>query len=119
MENLLFIETGTGVDVHGQDVNIASERAVMNAIHVNSMPGMRKILPNGDLNKMRVNVKLGLPRDLGKLDQNKIKELIPYGTVTVEVMAGGMATSSGIFLEEQQDKNDLMYIVNAVVEVGY
>ena len=119
MENLLFIETGTGVDVHGQDVNVASERAVMNAIHVNSMPGMRKILPDGDLNKMRVNVKLGLPQDLDKLDQNRIKMLIPYGTVTVEVIPGGMATSSGIFLEEQQDKNDLMYIVNAVVEVGY
>lgn len=119
MENLLFIETGTGVDVHGQDVNVASERAVMNAIHVNSMPGMKKILPDGDLNRMRVNVKLGLPRDLDMLDQSRIKMLIPYGMVTVEVIPGGMATSSGIFLEEQQDKNDLMYIVNAVVEVGY
>jgi len=119
MENLLFIETGTGVDVHGQDVNVASERAVMDAIHYNSMPGMAKILPDGDLNKMKVNVKLGIPRDLQTLDQDRIKELIPYGTVTVELMTGGMATTSGIFLEEQQDKNDLMYIVNAVVEVGY
>ncbi|MGJ9458006.1 Lin0512 family protein [Oceanobacillus sp. CF4.6] len=119
MENLIFIETGTGLDVHGQDVNIASERAVLNAIHSNSMPGMKKILPDGDLNNMKVNVKLGLPRDLEKLDQKRIKKLIPYGTVTVEVMNGGMATTSGIFLEEQQDKNDLMYIVNAVVEVGY
>ena len=32
---------------------------------------------------------------------------------------GGMATTSGIFLEDQQDKNDLMYIVNAVLEVIY
>jgi len=119
MENLLFIETGTGVDVHGQDVNVASERAVMDAIHTNSMPGMKRILPDGDLRKMKVNVKLGLPLDLEKLDQNRIKKLIPYGTVTIELMNGGMATTSGIFLEEQQDKNDLMYIVNAVVEVGY
>ncbi|GLO64990.1 MULTISPECIES: Lin0512 family protein [Oceanobacillus] len=119
MENLLFIETGTGVDVHGQDVNIASERAVMHAIHTNSMPGMKKILPDGDLDKMKVHVKLGIPLDQEKLDHYRIKQLIPYGTVTVEVLPGGMATTSGIFLEDQQDKNDLMYIVNAVVEVGY
>lgn len=119
METLLFIETGTGIDVHGQDVNVAAERAIMDAIHYNSMPGMKKILPGGELKAMKVNVKLGLPRDLNKLDEEKIKQMIPYGSVTVEVMEGGMATTSGIFLEEQQDKNDLMYIVNAVVEVGY
>lgn len=119
MVNLLFIETGMGIDVHGQDVNVAAERAVENAIHYNSMPGMVKILPNGDLNKMKVNVKLAIPEDLDKLDTEKIKKLIPYGTVTVEVLTGGMATTSGIFLKDQQDKNDLMYIVNAVVEVGY
>lgn len=119
MENLLFIETGTGVDVHGQDVNVASERAVMDAIHANSMPGMKKILPDGDLNKMKVHVKLGIPLDFEKLDHKRIKQLIPYGTVTVEALQGGLATTSGILLEDQKDKNDLMYIVNAVVEVGY
>lgn len=119
MENLLFVETGTGIDVHGQDVNVAATRAVENAIHYNSMPGMAKILPDGDLNNMKVNVKLGIPSDLEKLDQDRIKKLIPYGTVTVEVQTGGMATTSGIYLKDQQDKNDLMYIVNAVVEVGY
>ncbi|MDY0394909.1 Lin0512 family protein [Virgibacillus halophilus] len=119
METLLFIETGTGIDVHGQDVNVAAERAVIDAIHYNSMPGMKKILPNGNLQAMKVNVKLGIPRDRNKLDKEKIKQMIPYGTVSVEVLEGGLATTSGIFLEEQQDTNDLMYIVNAVVEVGY
>lgn len=119
MKELLFIETGTGVDVHGQDVNVAASRAVKNAIHYNSLPGLKKILPNGDLNQMKVHVKLAIPKDFDKLDEQKIKQLIPYGVVTVEVMEGGMATSSGIFLEEQDDKNDLMYIVNAAIEVGY
>lgn len=119
MEQLVFIETGTGVDLHGQDVNVASERAVMDAIHYNSMPIMEKILPNGDLNKMKVHVKLAVPKDLEQIDEERIKSLIPYGTVTVEVMKGGMATTSGIFLKDHHDKNDLMYIVNAVVEVGY
>lgn len=119
MEEIIFIETGTGVDLHGQDVNEAAACAVKDAIHYNSMPGIRKMLPDQDIHKMKVNVKLGIPKDLEKLDEEKIKKLLPYGTVTVETMTGGMATTSGIFLEDQKDKNDLMYIVNAVVEVGY
>jgi uncharacterized protein (TIGR02058 family) len=119
MKEILFIETGTGVDLHGQDVNEAAARAVIDAIHYNSMPGIRKMLPDQDIHNMKVNVKLGIPKDLGNLDEEKIKKLFPYGTVTVETMTGGMATTSGIFLEDQKDKNDLMYIVNAVVEVGY
>jgi len=119
MKEIIFIETGTGVDLHGQDVNEAAERAVMDAIHYNSMPGIRKILPDNDVNNMKVNVKLGIPQDLEALDEEKIKKLLPYGTVTVEILSGGLSTTSGIFLEDQKDKNDLMYIVNAVVEVGY
>lgn len=119
MKKIIFIQTGTGVDVHGQDVNEAAKRAIKNAIHYNSMPGIRNQLPGGDINKMKVNVKLAMPKDLDQLNHEKIKKLIPYGEVTIEVMAGGMATTSGIFLEDQQDKNDLMYIVNASIEVGY
>lgn len=119
MREILIIETGTGIDVHGQDVNVAASRAIKDAIHYNSLPGIQKLLPNQDLHQMKVNVKLALPADLEKLDKEKVKELIPYGTVTVEVMKGGMATTSGIFLKDQDDKNDLMYIVNAAIEVGY
>ena len=119
MKEIIFIETGTGVDLHGQDVNEAAERAVMDAIHYNSMPGIRKMLPDNDVNKMKVNVKLRIPKDLKNLDEEKIKKLLPYGSVTIEVLTGGLATTSGIFLEDQKDKNDLLYIVNAVVEVGY
>jgi uncharacterized protein (TIGR02058 family) len=119
MDNLLFIQTGFGVDVHGQDVTKAAVRAVFNAIHTNSMPGIRNLLPDQDLDNMKVNIKLAVPCDLDKLDIDRVKKEIPYGSVSVEVMQGGMATSSGIYLEDKQDKNDLMYIVNASVETGY
>lgn len=119
MNTLLFIETGTGIDMHGQDVNVATSRAVKNAIHYNSMPGINNMLPDGDANNMEVNIKIAIPQDIDQLEQEKIKNLIPYGHVTVEVITGGMATTNGIFLEDQQDKNDMMYIVNAAVEVGY
>ncbi|WP_449354630.1 Lin0512 family protein [Virgibacillus natechei] len=119
MEKLLFIETGTGLDVHGQDVNVAACRAVKDAIHYNSMPGIRSMLPDGDINNMKINIKLAIPQDLDQLEHDKIKSMVPYGHVSVEVITGGMATTSGIFLKDQQDKNDLMYMVNAAVEVGY
>src|SRR5699024_9651919 len=61
MENILFIQTGTGVDLHGQDVNVAAQRAVSDAIHYNSMPGVRNMLPDGDINRMHVRVKLAVP----------------------------------------------------------
>ncbi|GGE33463.1 hypothetical protein GCM10011391_10150 [Pullulanibacillus camelliae] len=119
MEHLLFIQTGFGVDVHGQDVTKASVRAIINAIHTNSMPGIKNLLPNQDLNNMKVNIKLAVPCDKDKLNIERVKQEIPYGTVTVEVLDGGMVTSSGIYLEDKGDQNDLMYIVNASVETGY
>ncbi|MBB6454484.1 uncharacterized protein (TIGR02058 family) [Salirhabdus euzebyi] len=119
MKKLLFIETGMGIDVHGQNVTKAAVRAVQNAIHFNSMPGIREMLPDNDLQNMCVNVKLAMPVDKEELDYETVKKEIPYGTVTIDVMDGGMATTSGIVLKDKEDKNDLMYIVVASVEVGY
>lgn len=119
MEKIMFIETGMGIDVHGQNVTTAAIRAIKNAIHYNSMPGIRSVLPGNSLDNMKVNVKLAVPCDKEKLDFDAVKEALPYGQVTVEVMDGGMLTTSGIVLEEKGDKNDLMYIVIASVEVGY
>lgn len=119
LEKLMFIETGMGIDVHGQNITHAAVRAVKNAIHFNSMPGIRSVLPENSLDNMRVNVKLAVPCDKENLDITAVKDVLPYGKVTVEVMDGGMMTTSGIVLEEKGDKNDLMYIVVASVEVGY
>lgn len=119
MEKLMFIETGMGIDVHGQDITKAAVRAVKNAIHFNSMPGIRSVLPGNSLDNMVVNVKLAVPCDKETLDVDSVKEAIPFGKVTVEVMDGGMLTTSGIVIEEKGDQNDLMYIVVASVEVGY
>ncbi|QHE52634.1 Lin0512 family protein [Pontibacillus sp. HMF3514] len=119
MKQLVFIETGMGVDVHGQNVTKASVRAIKDAIHTNSMPGIRSILPEQSLDNMKVNIKLAVPCDKELLDYDEIKQAIPYGQKSVEVMDGGMLTTSGIELKDKEDKNDLMYIVNASVEVGY
>src|SRR5690625_277786 len=119
MEKIIFIQTGTGIDVHGQNITKAASRAVKDAIHYNSMPGVRDQLPDGDINKMKTTVKLAVPKDSDQLNKEDIKKIISYCEVTVEVVTGDMARTSGILLEEQKDENDLIYRVNASIEVGY
>lgn len=119
VDKLFFIEIGMGADLHGQNVTKAAIRAVQNAIHHNSMPGLRSVLPGGTLDNMKVRVRLAVPCDRDKLDIAAIEAVLPYGQVTVEVVDGGMLTTSGVVLPDKDDKNDLIYIVNAAVEVGY
>ncbi|BBH19978.1 hypothetical protein Back11_13230 [Paenibacillus baekrokdamisoli] len=119
MEKLFFVQLGMGTDLHGQSVTKAAIRAVQNAIHHNSMPGLRSVLPEGSLYNMKVNVKLAVPCERETLDEDAVKAVLPYGQVTIEVVDGGMVTTSGVVLPDKQDKNDLIYVVIASVEVGY
>ncbi|WP_028559535.1 Lin0512 family protein [Paenibacillus pinihumi] len=119
MENLMFIEIGMGTDLHGQDITKAAVRAVKNAIHHNSMPGLRSVLPGGTLDHLKVHVKLAVPCDKELLREEEVKAVLPYGQVSIEVTDGGMLTTSGIVLPDKDDKNDLIYVVIASVEVGY
>ncbi|MEI7024219.1 Lin0512 family protein [Paenibacillus sp. y28] len=119
MEQVMFIEIGMGIDLHGQNVTKAAVRAVQNAIHHNSMPGIRSVLPNQDLNQMKVHVRLAVPADKEKLDVDAVRAELPYGQVSFEVIDGGMMTTSGIFLADKQDVNDLAYVVIASIAVGY
>ena len=119
MEKVMFIEIGMGIDLHGQNVTKASIRAVQNAIHHNSMPGLRSVLPNNDIHNMKVNVRLEVPIDKDKIDLEAVKAELPYGEVTFDVIDGGMLTSSGVVLADKDDVNDLAYVVIASVEVGY
>lgn len=119
MDKLFFIQLGMGVDLHGQDINVAAVRAIHNAIHHNSMPGIRSVLPDHDLHQMKVNVRLAIPCDKEKIDEERIKRELPFGQVTLEVVDGGMMTTSGVVLPEKGDRNDRIYVVNAAVEVGF
>eukprot|EP01027_Heterolobosea_sp_BB2_P023926 GEZU01035993.1.p1 GENE.GEZU01035993.1~~GEZU01035993.1.p1 ORF type:complete len:120 (+),score=18.63 GEZU01035993.1:111-470(+) len=119
MEKIMFIEIGMGVDLHGQNVTKAAVRAIQNAIHHNSMPGLRSVLPDNNINNMKVNVRLAVPADKEKLDLDKVRAELPYGKVTFEVIDGGMLTTSGVVLEDKGDTSDLAYVVIASVEVGY
>lgn len=120
MQQVMFIEVGMGIDLHGQDVNQAAVRAVRNAIGHNSMPGIRTVLPDHDLQNMKVHILLAVPSPYeGSVDQEVVAAGVPYGEKQVQVVTGGLVASSGIVLADQGDENDHMVVVNAVVSVGY
>jgi uncharacterized protein (TIGR02058 family) len=119
MEKIFFVEIGTGIDQHGQDITVAAIRAVEDAIRCNAMPGLKSVLPENDFNRMRIHVRLALPCDKDKLEVERVRRALPYGQVTMEVIDGGMVTRCYTVLPEKGDKNDLVYVVNAAVEVGY
>src|SRR5581483_2950984 len=113
MEKVLLVELGTGVDQHGQDVTVAAVRAVQDAIRRNALPGLRALLPGEDLGNMRVHVRLAVPADKDRLDVRRVKSVLPYGRVSVEVVDGGMLTRSHSVLTDKGDRNDSIYVVNA------
>jgi uncharacterized protein (TIGR02058 family) len=118
MEHSLFIEMGMGADLHGQDITKACIRAVENVLHRNSLPGMPELL-DGDMNRMRVNVTLAVPADADKVDTEAVKARFPYGRVSCNIVAGGLVAPTGYASAERGDTRDAMYIVIAVINVGY
>lgn len=118
MERVMFIEIGQGIDLHGQDVTSACVRACRSAIGRNSMPGIRSVLPEGDIDRMQVEVTIGVPTARESVDLGAVRAAFPYGQVTVRVVAGGLLASSGVLLPDQGDQSDEMVIVDAVVAVG-
>jgi uncharacterized protein (TIGR02058 family) len=119
MDKVLFVEIGTGIDQHGQDVTVAAVRAIHDAIHRNALPGMRELLPERDLGNMRVHVTLAVPADRNRLDIAAVRKVFPYGQVEVDVVSGGLAARSYSVLPEQGDRNDTIYVVNVAIAVGY
>ena len=119
MQRVMFIEIGHGIDLHGQDVSATCVRACRNAITHNSMPGIRSVLPDQDINRMQVEVTLGVPLGREEVDLAAVRRAFPYGQVSVRVVPGGLVASSGVFLADQGDVSDDMLIVDAVVAVGY
>mmetsp|Transcript_15130 Transcript_15130/g.30731 ORF Transcript_15130/g.30731 Transcript_15130/m.30731 type:complete len:123 (+) Transcript_15130:1936-2304(+) len=96
----VVVEIGTGCDLHGQDATKASLRAVRQAMEFNSLPGLVRLLPRGDLSEMEVRVTLGVPLEFC----DSVDEGFPYGSVQVEVVPGGLPTDSGVILVDQGDK---------------
>lgn len=92
----------------------------LDAIEFNSLPGLGRLLPNGDFSKMTVYVRLGVPAPFVKrVDVQRVRDQFPYGKIIVDVVAGGLTCGSGVVLPEQGDAkgDDTALIVVAAVSV--
>ena len=131
MTNLLFVQTGFGVDQHGDrkkdGATRAAVRAVRNAIEFNSIPGMIEAVPGGR-KEMLIHVKLGIPPQNEKeekvkpmnVDLSEIAKVFPYGKLMpIEVVVGGLLFPTGRIVRELGDEDDVAICVAASISIGY
>ena len=131
--NLLFVQTGFGVDQHGDrsahGATKASIRAVRNAIEFNSIPGVIEAVPGGR-QEMLIQVKLGVPplssakdgKDLRPMnvDLAQVAKVFPYGRLLpIDVDIGGLSFATGRIVTELGDEDDMAVCVAACVSIGY
>src|SRR5258705_12950552 len=96
---------GRGVDVPGRDATKAAGRAVSDAIRHSSLGFVRML--GKTANDMFVDVTIGVP-DPGAVDTTAVAKELPYGTVTVTAVKGGLEIPA-------EQGGDAIIIANAAV----
>jgi uncharacterized protein (TIGR02058 family) len=88
-----ILEVGVGIDLHGQDVTKAAQRAVKDAISHVSMIGLREILPItrikdlDDLLLVDVTIATPFPENV---DHAAVLAILPEGQRRITVVNGGI-----------------------------
>lgn len=80
-------EMGMGCDVHGKDYTKAAKRAVSDAIRHSSLNFFKAL--GKSHNDMQITVRVGVAEP-NALDVEAIAKELPYGSVTVEPVIGGL-----------------------------
>lgn len=102
-------EMGMGVDVHGRDATKAAKRAVSDAIRHSSLGFFRML--GKSANDMFVDVMIAVP-DPERVDTAAVAKELPYGTVKVTAVKGGLEIPS-------EPAGDPIMIANAAVIVSF
>ncbi|MGJ4881889.1 MULTISPECIES: Lin0512 family protein [unclassified Bradyrhizobium] len=100
-------EMGMGVDVHGRDATKAAKRAVSDAIRHSSLGFFRMVGKTPQ--DMFVDVTIGVPNPEA-VDTAAVAKELPYGTVTVTAVKGGLEIAA-------EAGSDAIIIANAAVLV--
>lgn len=87
-----ILEMGSGNDLHGEDYTKAAVRAVQDALHHSYLPMFQSL--DIDRESMHVEVTLGVQKP-EKVDKAVIEQQIPYGSVTVNSVKGGLNVDDG------------------------
>jgi uncharacterized protein (TIGR02058 family) len=97
-----------GVDVHGKDATKAARRAVSDAIRHSSLGFFRML--GKTPSDMFVDVTIGVPDPSG-VDAAAVAKELPYGTVNVIAVKGGLEIPA-------EQGGDAILIANAAVIVS-
>ena len=84
----VILEMGAGNDLHGGNYTKAALRAVDDALHHSSLT-MISTLGVDPASGMFVDVTIGVQQP-NEVDQAAVQAALPYGTVTVNVVKGGL-----------------------------
>jgi uncharacterized protein (TIGR02058 family) len=101
-------EMGMGVDVHGKDATKAARRAVSDAIRHSSLGFFRMVGKTSS--DMFVDVTIAVPNP-DAVDTSAVAKELPYGTVTVKAVMGGLEIPA-------ESGGDAIIIANAAVIVS-
>ena len=98
----VILELGTGNDLHGE------RGVVQGVLHHSSLTMIRTL--GADPMSMQVKVTIGVQQP-DEVDADKVAASLPHGTVTVEVVKGGLDVPDDAF-------NDIAVIASAAVAVS-
>ena len=103
----IILELGTGNDLHGGNYTKAANRAVQDALHHSSLSFLRALeIKPAD---MQVEVTIGVQKP-EKVDAEAVKATLPYGTVAVKVVKGGLDVPD-------EEAGDIAVIASAAIAV--
>jgi len=102
-------EMGMGVDVHGYDYTKAARRAVSDALRHSSLHFFSAT--DKTVHDMHVDVRIAVTQP-DQVDTAAVAEEVPYGTVTISVVEGGLDVPS------PTRDNDGIAIANAAILVS-
>ncbi len=83
----VILEMGAGNDLHGGDYTKAARRAIDDALHHSSLTMLRTL--GVGVEGMYVDVTIGVQKP-EEVDRDAVAAALPYGTVTVDVVKGGL-----------------------------
>lgn len=106
------VELGMGADLHGGDVTKAAQRAVKDAMSRSCLCGLVDIAGICDPNQMHVEVRIGCPQP-EKVKTDNVKEVVPFGSVTVETVLGGIDVK-GLHLPALGEGDTIVVAVAAI-----
>jgi len=88
-----ILELGTGIDLHGEDVNEAAKRAVRDAITRVSMIGLRDIFGFRSMKELdealMVDVTIAVPYP-EKVRGDDVLKVLPEGKRRITIVSGGL-----------------------------